>query len=101
MKFDPKIYAPNVFSPNDDRINDRFRLYPNKFIKAIHRLDIFDRWGEWIFNQGYMDPADPLMGWDGTFRGLPMNNAVFVWVAEVEYVNGERSIIKGDVLLLR
>ncbi|MFZ4543659.1 MAG: gliding motility-associated C-terminal domain-containing protein [Saprospiraceae bacterium] len=101
VKFDPKIYAPNIFSPNDDGINDRFRLYPNKYIKSIHRLDIYDRWGEWIFNQGYMDPSDPLMGWDGNFRDQPMNNAVFVWVAEVEFVNGEKVVLKGDVLLLR
>jgi gliding motility-associated-like protein len=101
VQFDPKIYAPNVFTPNEDGINDRFKLFGNKYIKAVHRLDIFDRWGEWIYNQGLMDLNDPLFGWDGSFRGEIMNNAVFVWVAEVEYLNGERVTLKGDILLLR
>jgi large repetitive protein len=99
--FDPKVYAPNAFSPNDDGINDRFQLFPNRFIKAVHRLDIYDRWGEWIYNQGLMDFNDPLFGWDGKFRGQDMGAAVFVWVAEVEYFNGERHILKGDVMLMR
>lgn len=99
--FDPKVYAPNSFSPNDDGINDRFQLFPNKYIKAVHRLDIYDRWGEWIYNQGLMDFNDPLFGWDGKFRNQDMGAAVFVWVAEVEYFNGERHILKGDVMLVR
>lgn len=99
--FDPKVYVPNSFSPNDDGINDRFQLFPNKYIKAVHRLDIYDRWGEWIYNQGLMDFNDPLFGWDGTFRNQDMGSAVFVWVAEVEYFNGERHILKGDVMLVR
>lgn len=101
VKFDPKIYAPNAFSPNDDGINDRFRLFSNRYIKAVNRLDIFDRWGEWIYTQGIMSLDDPLFGWDGTFRNQAMNNAIFVWVAEVEYLNGEKAILKGDVMLMR
>jgi hypothetical protein len=34
-------------------------------------------------------------------RGKPMNPAVFVWMAEVEYLNGLREVVYGDAALLR
>lgn len=99
--FDPKVYVPNIFSPNGDGKNDLFQLYANRFVKTIHRFDIYDRWGEWVYSQGKIDAQAAEFGWDGTFRGQPMNNAIFVWVAEVEYINGERVFLKGDITLIR
>lgn len=40
-------------------------------------------------------------GWDGTFGGKPMNLAVFVFMAELEYNDGTKEIISGDITLVK
>ena len=45
------------------------------------------------------DPAN--IGWDGTFNGQDLNPGVFVYYMDVECINGERTIKKGDITLLR
>lgn len=94
------IYPPTVFSPYEEGENDRFTLY-TKGVREIRRLAIFDRWGEQVFLRENFQPNDSSLGWDGTFRGSPLNPGVFVWVAEVEFVDGEVELIYGDVTMLR
>ncbi|MFN0035193.1 MAG: gliding motility-associated C-terminal domain-containing protein, partial [Saprospiraceae bacterium] len=93
------IYPPTVFSPNEDGENDRFTLY-TKGVKEIRRLAIFDRWGEQVFVRKNFQPNDDALGWDGTFRGSPLNPGVFIWAAEVEFVDGQVEVIYGDVTVL-
>ena len=44
---------------------------------------------------------DEQSGWDGTFKGKPMNPAVFAWFAEVEFIDDAVLLFEGDVTLLR
>jgi gliding motility-associated-like protein len=72
----PTIYAPNVFTPDSDGTNDRFKVvctYATKF-----RLEIYDRWGELIHVS-----TDPDEGWDGTYKGNGVQQDVYVWKAFV------------------
>jgi gliding motility-associated-like protein len=95
------IYVPNVFTPNDDGENDFFTIYSDASVKEIRYLSVYDRWGEHLFiASGIPTNNDPL-GWDGIFQGHPLNPGVFVWVAEVEFIDGEVILLKGDVTLLR
>jgi gliding motility-associated-like protein len=94
------LYAPNVFSPNDDGENDRFMLYA-RGVKEIQSLQVFDRWGNALFLGEHLQPGDEQAGWDGTYRGDPMTPAVFVWWARVEFVDGEVEVVKGDITLVR
>ncbi len=94
------IYTPTAFTPNDDGENDRFTLYA-KGVKEIRSLSIFDRWGDEVFLRKNFQPNDESLGWDGTFRGSPLTPAVFVWTAEVEFLDGEVEVIYGDVTVIR
>jgi len=42
-------------------------------------------------------PNDPTFGWDGMMKGQKVNPAVFVYVAEIEFVDGQKIVYKGDV----
>ena len=44
---------------------------------------------------------DDSQGWDGTFRGQACEPGVYVWVLEVEYIDGVREIYKGNTTLIR
>jgi len=94
------LYAPNVFSPNGDGLNDRFMLF-GKGVVDVRQLAVFDRWGNQMYADEHLPINDQSKGWDGSFRGNPMNPGVFVWQAVVEFVDGEVETYFGDVTIER
>ncbi len=101
MLLNRRIFIPTAFSPNGDGINDVFLIFAGGNVARVRSFQLFDRWGEKIFENFNFPPNDPAHGWDGFFKGKPMNPAVFVYKAEVEYVDGEVEVFQGDVSLLR
>ena len=96
-----KIYIPNSFSPNGDGSNDVFLIYSDgKSVSKINRFQIFDRWGGKVFEVFDKLPNNLDFGWDGTFEGKTMNPSVFVYVAEIEFVDGLKILYKGDLTIL-
>ena len=97
-----EIFSPNVFSPNDDGINERFTLYSdNGSGEIIESLRIFNRWGALVFENEEIPLNDEKLGWDGTHRGKPLQPGIFAYHAVVRFGNNARKEIRGDVLLMR
>lgn len=101
VTFKRRIYVPNVFTPNDDGENDYFTIYSDASVKEIRYLHVYSRWGEHLFQAFHFPTNLESSGWHGDFRGDPMNPGVFVWTAEVEFIDGQVVFLKGDVTLLR
>ncbi|MDF1864832.1 MAG: gliding motility-associated C-terminal domain-containing protein [Saprospiraceae bacterium] len=95
------IYIPNAFSPNNDGINDGFTIYGGPAVQSIKSLKIFSRWGSMVFEGSNLDLGNENMGWNGVFNGKKMNPAVFAYLAEIEFIDGEIFLFKGDVTLMR
>lgn len=95
------VYAPNIFSPNDDGDNDFFTIFSDDSVAEILSLSIYNRWGGHLFLAQHIQTNDERAGWDGTFKGLPMNPDVFVWMAELLFIDGTKLLLSGDVTLLR
>ncbi len=95
------VYVPTAFSPNDDNVNDLFMIYAGPTVKRIKTFLIFDRWGEMVHRYDDFDPKDPARGWNGKLDGSPMNPAVFVWFAEIEFLDGSTEVLEGEVNLVR
>lgn len=98
---DRPVYIPNAFSPNDDGINDAFTLFGGPAARQINRLRIFDRWGALVFDRSNIPLGQEALGWDGLFKGRPVNPGVFAYMAEVEFIDGESVLYEGDVTVLR
>lgn len=97
-----RIYAPNVFSPNDDGLNDRFTIFgPQPRITNILELQVFDRWGQLVFSNTNLTPGDLSQGWDGTIKGEPANEGVYVFRTRIQFLDGEIVEKGGDVAILR
>ena len=102
---DTAIFIPTLFSPNGDWMNDI--LYVRGSGIDWIQLMIYDRWGEKVFEGGKNEvwakegtyPAN--IGWDGTFKGKPMNPAVFVYVLNGVFISGEEIDMKGNITLVR
>jgi len=96
------IFVPNVFTPNGDGNNDKVIVSTNtKEIRKINSFQIYDRWGEKVYEAKDFQPNDQNYGWDGTFKGGKMNPAVYVYWMEVELFDGTTQIVKGDITLIR
>jgi gliding motility-associated-like protein len=96
-----KIYIPNAFSPNFDGYNDYFTLFANDQVEEILEMSIFDRWGEHVFKKENFQPNEPIIGWNGRFKGEDMNSAVFVYIFKVKLKDGATRVFSGDVTLMK
>jgi gliding motility-associated-like protein len=100
----PPIFVPNAFSPNGDGMNDYFfpltgRASPG--VRLIHKLQIFSRGGNLVFELINFLPDEPAYGWDGTFKRRPLEPEVYTYLMEVEFADGKTELLKGTLKLLR
>ena len=95
------VFAPTAFSPNNDGANDEFTLFAGNQVAQINSLLIFDRWGDMVFQQYIFEPNDLSFGWTGKHKGQNMLPGVYVWFAEVEFLDGQVSLYEGEVTLIR
>ncbi len=97
-----RVYFPNIFSPNNDGFNDTF--FPSvdlSQVVSINTFQIYDRWGEQVFQATNFQPNQPANGWDGTFRGQALDPGVYVFYAEIQFIDGEVELFEGGVTLVR
>lgn len=102
---DAQVTFPNVFTPDPSGpsggsyditslTNDVF--FPYTAGISDFRLQIFNRWGELIF-----ESTDVKQGWDGYYRGKLCEQDVYIWKAQIKLNNGREFNKTGDVTLLR
>ncbi len=96
-----KIYIPNAFSPNGDGVNDFFYIFAGDGVEEVASLQIFQRFGDLVYQRENFDPNDPSAAWDGTHRGKMLNSAVFVYKAVIRFKDGRSEEFVGDVTLVR
>lgn len=93
------IDVPNLFTPNGDQTNSYFQIYvPGGTLDDISVLTmkVYSRWGTLVY-----DNATPDTGWDGKYNGEPCPMDVYAYVIEVEFIDGRREAIRGDITLVR
>ncbi len=95
------VYIPNAFSPDEDGVNDQFMIFGGNDVRSVKSFLVFNRWGESMFELYNFQPNNPAFGWDGTHRGRPLNAGVYVYFAEIEFIDGEVLLYKGDVILMK
>ncbi len=95
------FYVPNVFSPNGDGLNDFFHLYSDRSVEKIDWMQIYDRWGELIYQMTDLFPNQDERAWDGTFRGRAMPPGVYLYFIKFRDKSGVQHTLTGDVTLIR
>ena len=91
-----EVWLPNVFSPNGDNINDVFLPVFNCEQVDFYNLQIFDRWGNLIFESLSKDK-----GWNGKYQDQNINPGVYPYVVQYQIHGSERKVKAGDVTLVR
>lgn len=92
------VDIPNVFTPNEDGVNDFFfpRQYLAKGLTAF-RMDIYNRWGQLVYSCKTTDGR----GWDGKFNDVPQPEGVYVYDMNATFKDGKMEHHNGNVTLLR
>lgn len=92
---DSELLFPTAFSPNNDGINDFFRIITAESIEYIE-LSIYNRWGELVhegYNENHM--------WNGIYKQKEQNSDLYIFIAKYKIENQEEKIEKGNLFLLR
>ncbi|MBS1646300.1 MAG: gliding motility-associated C-terminal domain-containing protein [Bacteroidetes bacterium] len=89
------VFIANAFSPNGDGLNDVLHVKSNCGMTSM-AFRIYDRWGEKVF-----ESADLNYGWDGTYKGKPVDSGVFIYTLDGFLSNGNEVKKKGNVTLMR
>lgn len=97
------VFVPNVFHPGADDEDGRFNIFPDPSSAVkINWVRVFDRWGDMVyFGKNLSTIPGPTDGWDGTWRGKPASKGVYVWTAEIEFVDGKNELFTGSITLTR
>ena len=89
------IKIPNVFTPNDDNLNDVF-LYQTKCFLDKPELTIYNRWGEQLFESHVQGES-----WDGTYVSKMCPDGLYLYILSYDDARGKRIMVNGLVHLIR
>ena len=97
----PKVYVPNVFTPNDDDVNDQLEIFFGSDVSWVKFVEIYDRWGEMVYTIRDVSPDNPDLKWDGTLDGQPLVPGVMVYRVMVRNRSGADFLFEGSLTLMK
>ncbi len=98
---DFNVFIPNIFNPTSSNENQLFSIQGNAALKTIHHFEIYDRWGNTVFQSKDQLLSNGNAGWDGTFNNKDCPQGVYVFMVDLEWADGNREIRTGDLTLIR
>jgi gliding motility-associated-like protein len=96
VKGDYTFYAPTGFTPDADNLNEFFHVQATGIDFSTFRMQIYDRWGEIIFESN-----DIMKGWDGYAKdSSPVPVGTYTWFVTFKDGNGISHIESGPVTVI-
>ena len=95
-KLDQTLYIPSSFTPNEDGLNDVFRIVGEGIGLEYYELRVFDRWGNVVFYS-----KNPEFGWDGksSANGEIVPSGAYAFTLRYSDRNGEIRLHRGQVIV--
>lgn len=97
FNYETPVYIPKAFSPNDDGINDLWKIYFQDGIERVKSVLVFNRWGNKVLHWSSNGP----FSWDGMHNGQQLEVGVYAYYIELIDKKGAVVVKKGDVTLFR
>ncbi len=95
-----RVFIPNVFSPNQDGYNDAILVFGEACVHKVDLFQVFDLWGNLLFEKQDFLPNDPLEGWNGYFRNRLSPQGTYTYSCVVSRLNGTTKKLKGTFNLM-
>lgn len=81
------VYLPNSFIPGGTSSPLQKFMAVGSGIKSW-RMQIFNKWGQVVWETTQLEDGKPVEGWDGTYKGVPQPQGIYFWKLDVELING-------------
>ncbi|GAA5220743.1 hypothetical protein GCM10025777_13730 [Membranihabitans marinus] len=94
------VGIPNVLIPSRDGPNGSVTVYAGPHVSQVLEFNVFDRWGNLLFTKASFLPNDYTLGWNGLANGEHLMPGVYVYTAEIMYLDGVTKLISGEIVLL-
>lgn len=94
------FHAPNAFSPDYGAGDVRVFKPVGIGVDAI-TIRVYAPYGEQVWHSEEVRGNQPAGAWDGTYKGEPLPQGAYTWIADLTFLNGERRRATGTVTLLR
>ena len=93
------VYIPNAIKPGSAQ--DAFlTVYSGEGVSLVKQLAVFSRSGAKVFERQNFPPNDPFKGWNGRWEGEKVQPGVYVYLAEVEMLDGTFQHFEGTVTVV-
>jgi len=80
------LYLPDAFSP--DNPNETLREFKAVGIGLqTYQLEVYDTYGNMIWNTNLIIDSKPAEGWDGSYKGSPLQQDVYIWKADATFID--------------
>jgi len=87
------LIIPNIFTPNEDGINDKFEFKNQE--QWNFETQIFNRWGNLVYEDNNSK------NWDGFYKGNKVSSGVYFYIIKAQAIkNGEVKVYKGTVTVV-
>ena len=97
------VFIANIFTPDGDGNNDFFNIVLGSGALSVSYLSIYDRWGNMVFSieDEFLPEVGQQDGWDGKYNGQFVQPGVYVYTAEVNFLDGKVLQYSGDLTVIR
>ncbi|MEZ4922106.1 MAG: gliding motility-associated C-terminal domain-containing protein [Crocinitomicaceae bacterium] len=92
------LFAPNIFTPDGDEFNEKWRVYIDGIDIYQFHLTMFNRWGEPVW-----ESFNQIAEWNGTYgSGDIVPDGTYVWVIECREASTDKKYeFRGHVTVLK
>ncbi len=92
----PQVFIPNAFHPKSNIEQNRvFKPVFSNFSPADYSMNIYNRWGETVFNTREEDQH-----WDGQDQGRSLPAGLYYYVIQYVDSRGHKHTKRGEVLMI-
>tara|TARA_B100000073_G_C23569449_1_gene507475 strand:- start:297 stop:764 length:468 start_codon:yes stop_codon:yes gene_type:complete len=90
------IIIPTAFSPNDDGVNDYYKISDNDNIISKIKFEVYNRFGEKVYSSININDQ-----WNGEFKQKLLSMQVLNYYLEIDCHNQNTIFKKGNITLIR
>lgn len=93
------VFIPNSFTPNEDMLNDTFKIVGIGIDTSSFEMRIYDRWGQMVYYSKNFD-----YGWDGRINGQTLPDSeqgAFTYHIFLRELNGTPHNFLGKLIVLK
>ena len=88
------IFVPNAFSPNNDGLNDVFKVEGASLLSS-GKLSVYNQWGALLFQTN-----DISRGWDGKVNGMSQPSGAYIYILDAVLNNTAKAYRKKGIVAL-